>query len=107
MRSAVLDAHRGQVYCGLYGEGEPREMLLTAGEINAMGGLPLPAAVCEEAVAQMLETLLEAEPVRVTAPTAWNALEMGVKQWTNGEFADVAALDGYYLRGADAKVSVR
>ena len=107
VRSAVLDAHRGQVFCGLYGPGESREMLLTAGEINAMGGLPLPVAVCEEPVAQMLEMLLEAEPVRVGAPTAWNALEFGLEKWGAREFADVATLDGYYLRGADAKVSIR
>jgi len=58
---AVLDAHRGQLYCGFYGEGEAaREMLMTAGEINSIGGLPLPVAVCEESVAQLLEMLLEA-----------------------------------------------
>ena len=107
VRSAVLDAHRGQVFCGLYGDGELREMLLTAGEVNAMGGLPLPVAVCEEAVAQLVETLLEAEPVRVASPTAGDALRFSLGRWTAGEFADVATLDGYYLRGADAKVSAR
>jgi len=106
VRSAALDAHRGQVYCGFYESGlEPREMLLTAGEINSMGGLPQPVAVCEEAVAQMLEMLLEFEPVRVPAPTAWNALQFAKAKWMAGEFADVATLDGYYLRGADAKLA--
>jgi tRNA threonylcarbamoyladenosine biosynthesis protein TsaB len=103
---SVLDAHRGQFYCGIYGEGTAaREMLLTAGEINAMGGLTGRVAVCEETVAQSLEELCgEPELVRVT-PTAAAAIGFSLAKWQAREFADVALLDGYYLRGADAKVS--
>ena len=105
---AVLDAHRGQVYCRIYAEGEAApEMLLTAGEINAMGGLPLPVAVCEEAAAQLVEMLLEAEPMRVPAPTAGKALRFGLARWLARDCDDVASLDGYYLRGADAKMPTR
>jgi tRNA threonylcarbamoyladenosine biosynthesis protein TsaB len=104
---SVLDAHRGQFYCGMY-EGEAREMLLTAGEINAMGGLAGRVAVCEETVAQLLEELYgEPEIVRVAAPLASDALRFSLAKWRAGELADVAMLDGYYLRGADAKVSSR
>jgi tRNA threonylcarbamoyladenosine biosynthesis protein TsaB len=105
---SVLDAHRGQFYCGMYGAGPAREMLLTAGEINAMGGLSGRVAVCEETVAQLLEELFgEPEIVRVAAPTASDALRDSLAKWRAGELADVAALDGYYLRGADAKASAR
>jgi tRNA threonylcarbamoyladenosine biosynthesis protein TsaB len=110
---SVLDAHRGQFYCGLYGDGAAgsdgsREMLLTAGEINAMGGLAGRVAVCEETVAQLLEELYgEPELIRVIAPTAAAALRFSLAKWLAGELADVAALDGCYLRGADAKVSSR
>jgi len=109
---AVLDAHRGQFYCGMYGagaDGPPgREMLLTAGEINAMGGLKGRIAVCEETVAQLLEELFgEPEIVRVAAPTAGVAITHSLAKWRAGELVDVSALDGYYLRGADAKVSAR
>ena len=105
---AVLDAHRGQFYCGMYSEGEAREMLLTAGEINAMGGLKGRVAVCEETVAQLLEELCgEPNLIRVETPTAAVALRYSLGKWRAGEFADVASLDGYYLRGADAKVSAR
>ena len=105
---AVLDAHRGQFYCGMYGEGQAREMLLTAGEINSMGGLAGRVAVCEETVAQLLEELYgEPELVRLQAPTAEDAIRFSLRKWRAGELADVAALDGYYLRGADAKVSAR
>jgi tRNA A37 threonylcarbamoyladenosine modification protein TsaB len=104
---AVLDAHRGQFYCGMYGD-TTREMLLTAGEINTMGGLAGRVAVCEETVAQLLEELYgEPELIRVPAPNAWDALRYSLEKWRTEEFADVAALDGYYLRGADAKVSAR
>jgi tRNA threonylcarbamoyladenosine biosynthesis protein TsaB len=113
---SVLDAHRGQFYCGMYGGGVAREMLLTAGEINAMGGLTGErageragrVAVCEETVAQLLEELYgEPEIVRVAAPTASDALRYSLEKWRVGELADVATLDGYYLRGADAKVGAR
>ena len=105
---AVLDAHRGQFYCGMYSGDEAREMLLTAGEINAMGGLKGRVAVCEETVAQLLEELYgEPELIRVEAPTAAAALRYSLSKWRAGEFADVASLDGHYLRGADAKVSVK
>lgn len=105
---SVLDAHRGQFYCGMYQGGEAREMLLTAGEINAMGGLKGRVAVCEETVAQLLEELCgEPELVRVAAPTATSALTYSRNQWRSGDVADLAALDGYYLRGADAKISAR
>lgn len=105
---SVLDAHRGQFYCGMYGDGAPREMLLTAGEINTMGGLKGRAAVSEETVAQLLEELYgEPEIVRVAAPTAAQALRFSLAKWRAGDVADVASLDGYYLRGADAKVSTR
>jgi tRNA threonylcarbamoyladenosine biosynthesis protein TsaB len=105
---AVLDAHRGQFYCGMYSEGEAREMLLTAGEINAMGGLKGKVAVCEETVAQLLEELYgEPELVRVQPPSAIDALAFSARKWRSGDFADIAALDGYYLRGADAKIGAR
>jgi tRNA threonylcarbamoyladenosine biosynthesis protein TsaB len=104
---AVLDAHRGQVFCGFF-DAEAREVLLTAGEVNAMGGLQGRVAVCEEAVVQFLEMLLgEPEFVRVAAPGAAAALEFSVGRWQAGVFADVAALDGHYLRGADAKIGAR
>jgi tRNA threonylcarbamoyladenosine biosynthesis protein TsaB len=105
--TAVLDAHRGQFYCRI-GDGTAREMLLTAGEINSMGGLAGRVAVCEETVAQLLEELYgEPSLVRTEPPSAAAALRFSLGKWRAGEFADVATLDGYYLRGADAKVSTK
>ncbi len=109
---SVLDAHRGQLYCGMY-EADPvecrtREMLLTAGEINSMGGLKGRVAVAEETVAQLLAELFgEPEIVRVAELTAAAALRYSLRKWENRDLADLAALDGYYLRGADARVSAK
>jgi len=98
---SVLDAHRGQVFCGFY-EGEPLEVLMTAGEVNSMGGFAGRVAVCESAVEMSIEELVgEPEMVRVAAPTAADVLRFA----RVGVVADVAALDGYYLRGADAKLA--
>jgi len=65
-------------------------------------------AVCEETVAQLLEELFgEPELIRVPAPTAGDAIHFSLQKWRTGDLADVATLDGHYLRGADAKVGAR
>ena len=105
--AAVLDAHRGQMYFGIGGAGSFDESLMTAGEVNAQGGLPSGTVVCEEALAQLIEETLigDTAVVRVPAPTALDAIRFSLEKWQRGELADVAALDGHYLRGADAKLS--
>jgi tRNA threonylcarbamoyladenosine biosynthesis protein TsaB len=109
LRCSALDAHRGQVFLGVYAAGEAaREVLVTAGEFTLETRLPGPVAFCEEATAHLLETVVtDVELVRTPAPTAFAALEFGLAQWLAGEFIDVATLDGYYLRGADAKTSAQ
>jgi tRNA threonylcarbamoyladenosine biosynthesis protein TsaB len=105
---SVLDAHRGQLYCGMYMSDGGQEMLLTAGEINSMGGLKGRVAVAEETVAQLLEELFgEPEIVRVGGLSAAAALRYSLSKWQTGDLTDLATLDGYYLRGADAKVSAK
>ena len=104
MACVALDAHRGQVYLGIYEPGAAaEEMLVTAGEFSALGRLPGPVAFCEEGVAHLVDTVAEAELWRVLTPKAFDALSFGLGRWRAGEFEDVATLDGYYLRGADAK----
>lgn len=109
---AILDAHRGQFFLGCYGdangEGRGRESLVTAGEINARGGLTGRVAVCEESVAQLLEELQGApEILRSPQPLAADALSFSYPLWCAQEYADLATLDGHYLRGADAKPSAK
>jgi tRNA threonylcarbamoyladenosine biosynthesis protein TsaB len=104
---AALDAYRGQVYLGVYANGEAREALMTAGEFHAFGPLPGPLAFCEESVAQLLETVANVELARSRAPRAFDAIRFAFERWRSRDFADVATLDGHYLRGADARVSTR
>lgn len=100
---AALDAHRGQVFLGMYGAGAAEEVLVTAGEFQSLR-VPGAVAFCEKGVAHLLDTVAtDAELVRTAAPTAYDALRFALPRYLAGEFADVAALDGYYLRGADAK----
>jgi tRNA threonylcarbamoyladenosine biosynthesis protein TsaB len=105
-RRSALDAHRGQVFLGAFDEGKPaHELLVTAGEFSADGGLRVPGAVafCEEAVAQLLDTVADLELARTRPPTSLDAIGFSLPRWMAGDFDDVAALDGHYLRGADAK----
>jgi len=45
-----------------------------------------------------------AELVRVTAPSASDAIALAVPQIRAREFADLALLDGHYLRRSDAEI---
>ena len=103
---AALDAWRGQMFVGLRdGDGAWRERLVTAGEFSVgEDGLRMPerVAVCEESVAQLLETVAdESRVVRMKAPGAAQALEAALDRWLAGEADDAAALDGHYLRGEE------
>ncbi len=102
---AALDAWRGQMFVGMQTADGWRERLVTAGEFSSTGDslqMPEPVAVCEESVAQLLETVAEeVRIVRVVAPGAAQALEYALDRWLEGRFDDASALDGHYLRGSD------
>jgi tRNA threonylcarbamoyladenosine biosynthesis protein TsaB len=111
---AALDAHRQEVFLRI-GEasGEIRELLAGEAELAAIGpewkgrpGLqPARIAVCDEAAAELLgRAWPAAELVRTDAPTAADALEVCWARVAAGEFADVALLDGHYLRRSDAEI---
>jgi len=104
--SAALDAHRHEVYLrlGLPGE-QARELLAGADEFAEFSSLPLRIALCDEAAAQLLSSVWPAaELLRVPAPTASDALTLCVPRVVAGEFADLALLDGHYLRRSDAEI---
>ena len=102
---ATLDAWRGQIFVGQRVAEGWQERLVTAGEFRvAENALQLPerVAVCEESVAQLLETLAEeSRVVRVAAPGAAQALEFAKQRWLAGEWDDASMLDGHYLRGTE------
>jgi tRNA threonylcarbamoyladenosine biosynthesis protein TsaB len=99
---AVLDAGRGEFYCGIYlGRQCEREVLLDReGVVSASAGLAAVVA-CEERVA---EALVAMKPQLVAEPGASDALPFAVERVAAGRFDDVAALDANYLRRTDAEI---
>ncbi len=104
--SAALDAHRHEVFLRVGGQGaEPRELLAGADELAAIDPRPARIAVCDEAAAVVLAAAWPGvEWVRVQAPTAADALELAAPRVRAGDFADLALLDGHYLRRSDAEI---
>jgi tRNA threonylcarbamoyladenosine biosynthesis protein TsaB len=46
----------------------------------------------------------DVELVRIEAPTAGDAIELCLQRVVDRDFADLAALDGHYLRRSDAEI---
>ena len=103
--SSALDAHRHEVFlrvadCNL----QVRELLAGGTELAGMAPCSR-IAVCDEAAADLLQGAWpDAGLVRVAAPTAADALLVAAPEVASGEFADVALLDGLYLRRSDAEI---
>lgn len=92
---AALDAGRNEVY---YIESErdgSRESLVGAGGLKSSSGL----AVCEPSLHWRFP-----EAMLVAAPTAGDALRFAAPLLIGREFADIATLDGNYVRRSDAEV---
>jgi tRNA threonylcarbamoyladenosine biosynthesis protein TsaB len=105
-QTAVLDAHRHEVYLRVAQPDEPvRELLAGAQELAELQPRPSRVAVCDEAATELLALALpEAEAIRSTAPTAADALRLCAPRVAAGEFANLALLDGHYLRRSDAEI---
>ncbi len=95
-RAAALDAGRGEIYFGTYGE-EVFEGLLSPEDVRARISEPL--AVCEEGIAATF-----AEARLVDPPTAWDAIQFAAARLRAGDFDDVESLDANYLRRSDAEI---
>lgn len=104
--SAALDAHRHEVFLLVAGPGEePRELLAGATELQAIASPSVPIALCEDGVDALLAAAWpDVELVHAQAPTAADALALAAPQILAGEFADLALLDGNYLRRSDAEI---
>lgn len=104
--SSALDAHRHEVFLRVGAPGgKPRELLAGSMELAAMDPAPGRVAVCDEVAAGLLGTAWPgAELVRTKAPGAADALELGAGRIAAGEFVDVGAMDGHYLRRSDAEI---
>ena len=96
----ALDAHRHEVFLRAGG----RELLAGVSDLATLG----PAAeiaVCDPAAGALIATAWPATNVRtVAAPTASDALLLAAPLIHARQFADVALLDGHYLRRSDAEI---
>lgn len=104
--SAALDAHRHEVFLRLGREGQqPRELLAGRQDLAALWPVPERIAVCDEAAASLLrEVWPRMELVWVAAPSSSDALNLCAGRATGEDFADLALLDGNYLRRSDAEI---
>jgi tRNA threonylcarbamoyladenosine biosynthesis protein TsaB len=103
--SSALDAHRGEIFLRLERAGSgPRELLAGASELTSEHP-PLRIAVCDEAAAQLLTSAWpQTQIVKTTPPAAADALRLGESRLVTGIYADIALLDGHYLRRSDAEI---
>ena len=102
---AALDAHRKEVYLRLPEMNGARELLAGADDLATIGSPEGEIVVCEEAAGLMLQQVWpEASLLRTLPPTAADAIEICLPSILAGQFADVATLDGHYLRRSDAEI---
>ena len=100
---AALDAHRHELFLRI-ADPDPRELLAGAEELSAMAP-PSTIAVCDQAAADLLaRTWPSLDLVHVQPPTAGDALVLAAPAIAARRFADVALLDGHYLRRSDAEI---
>ncbi|MGH9598683.1 MAG: tRNA (adenosine(37)-N6)-threonylcarbamoyltransferase complex dimerization subunit type 1 TsaB [Terracidiphilus sp.] len=102
---SALDAHRHEIFLRLAEPGQPpRELLASAGELAAIDPAPARIAVCDAAAELLRAAWPAVELVEVAAPTAADALQLCAPRVERREFADLAHLDGHYLRRSDAEI---
>lgn len=103
--SAALDAHRHEVFLRVAEPDGVRELLAGAEELGAISPGSERIAVCEEAAGLLLKQAWpKAEVVRTLPPTAADAIELCIARVLRRDFADLALLDGHYLRRSDAEI---
>ena len=106
--SAALDAHRHEVFLRIAEAGTEqsgvRELLAGVKELALMDA-PANIAVCDLAAGELVyDAWPAAQQHRVLPPTASDALTVAAPVVGVGKFADIAVLDGHYLRRSDAEI---
>jgi tRNA threonylcarbamoyladenosine biosynthesis protein TsaB len=104
---AVLDAGRGEFYCGMYDGGVCLgEALLTGAEaVAAAGGGRMIA--CEDKVAESLGNLVQGQLQMVAEPLAGDLLPIALDRLARGAVDDALVLDANYLRRTDFEIKAR
>lgn len=101
-KAALLDAGRGEYFCGVYSAGSRiSEELLRAEEVSSrMDGRV--AVTCESQVADGLGSGVDL----VSEPGPAEMLAMALTRIESEEWSDVASVDANYLRRTDAEILV-
>lgn len=104
--AAALDAHRHEVFLRLeQGAQATVELLAGREELTGIHPPPTEIALCDDGAAELVLAAWPASyQVRVALPTAADALRLCAPRIAAGAFADVALLDGHYLRRSDAEI---
>lgn len=101
LENAALDAHRHEIFLKLGG----RELLAGGPELATIADSPGTIAVCDDAAATLLANARPAtQLIRVAAPTAADAIRLAIPRFHAHQFADIALLDGHYIRRSDAEI---
>ncbi len=103
--SSALDAHRQEVFLRISRDGaEPAELVAGLADLK-LASPPADVAVCEETAASLIAAAWpETRLLRVSPPTAADALVSTVDVIASGLFVDLVLLDGHYLRRSDAEI---
>jgi tRNA threonylcarbamoyladenosine biosynthesis protein TsaB len=104
---ALLDAGRGEFYCGVYDGGVCLgEALLTGAEaVAAAGGGRMIA--CEDKVAESLGNLVQGQLQMFAEPLAGDLLPIALDRLARGAVDDALVLDANYLRRTDFEIKAR
>lgn len=105
-QAASLDAHRHEIFLRMSGAGADTQERLTGVEELAAIPVPItPVAVCDEDSALLMASAWPGVTfLHVPPPTAADALMLAAPRIAEGAFANLALLDGHYLRRSDAEI---
>jgi tRNA threonylcarbamoyladenosine biosynthesis protein TsaB len=103
--SAALDAHRHELFLRVEEDREVREQLAAHEDLAGIVPPPGRFGVCDDSAAEMVSAAWSGVVlVRSEAPTAGDAIALCAPEILAGRFADLALLDGHYLRRSDAEI---
>jgi tRNA threonylcarbamoyladenosine biosynthesis protein TsaB len=104
--SSALDAHRNEIFLRIERLGSASaELLAGARELEAIDRAPARVAVCDESATSLLASAWpNTQLVHTSAPLATDAMRPGEARLVAGAVADLALIDGHYLRRSDAEI---
>jgi tRNA threonylcarbamoyladenosine biosynthesis protein TsaB len=106
--AAALDAHRHELFLRIaHPGGESFGLWEMLAGLEEMGRIAPPSrlALCDDPAAALVASIWPGvEQVRVDPPAAADALVLASPAIVARNFADVALLDGHYLRRSDAEI---